>query len=166
MRRDAKYRDPNMPTFDYRFTVDAPKSAVSAFHRDTRVLKSLTPPPIFVLHSFEPLSAGSLADFTLWFGPVPVRWKAEHTGVSESGFTDTQISGPLARWEHTHTFTAVDAQTTIVDEHIAYEYGHGIHGLFGRLLFSKPALYSLLTARKLLTRRHLRTLLAGTRMLR
>jgi ligand-binding SRPBCC domain-containing protein len=45
-----------MSTFDYKFTVNAPVTAVSNFHHDTRILKKLSPPPIFVqIHRFEPL---------------------------------------------------------------------------------------------------------------
>ena len=63
-----------MPVFDYKFTVDAPATAVSNFHHDTRILKKLSPPPIFVqIHRFEPLGEGSKAEFTLWFGPLPLR---------------------------------------------------------------------------------------------
>ncbi len=144
-----------MQTFDYSFTVNAPLSAVSAFHHDTRILKKLTPPPIFVqIHHFEPLGEGSKAEFTLWFGPIPVRWKAIHSQVSPTGFTDTQASGPLRHWAHTHRFTAVSPQRTQVHEHIEFEHDGGMRGLLSRLLFAKPGLFLLFTARKLLTRWH------------
>ena len=64
-----------MPTFNYSFEVDAPLTAVSEFHHDTRALKKLSPPPIFAqIHDYEPLGEGSMADFTLWFGPFPIHW--------------------------------------------------------------------------------------------
>ena len=64
-----------MAVFKYSFTVDAPLVKVSDFHRDTSVLKVLTPPPIIAqIHSYEPLGEGSVARFTLWFGPIPIRW--------------------------------------------------------------------------------------------
>jgi ligand-binding SRPBCC domain-containing protein len=143
-----------MPTFDYTFIVDAPQTTVAAFHHDTRVLKTLTPPPIFVqVHSFEPLGEGSMANFTLWFGPFPVHWKAIHTNVSENGFTDIQARGPLKRWQHAHHFSAVSDEVTLVSEHIDYEYAGGIKGLLSRLMYSEAALYLLFTARKIITRR-------------
>lgn len=152
-----------MPTFDYSFTVDAPQEAVVAFHHDTSVLKTLTPPPIFVqIHSYEPLGEGSVANFTLWFGPFPIYWKAIHSNVDEKGFTDTQARGPLKRWQHTHRFSAVSDDVTRVSEHIEYEYKSGIRGLIGRLLFSPPALTLLFNSRKLITRRAIgRSLLKG-----
>lgn len=145
-----------MPTFDYRFTVNAPLTAVSAFHHDTRVLKTLTPPPVFVqVHKFEPLGEGSQAEFTMWFGPIPLRWQAVHSDVSVNGFTDTQVSGPLQSWRHTHRFTAVTPNITEIHEHIEYTYPPGLRGLFSRLFFNKAGLTFLFTARKLITRRHL-----------
>lgn len=83
-------------TFQYAFAVRAALAAVAEFHHDARALQRLTPPPLFVqLHRVEPLAEGSLASFTLWFGPLPVRWMAVHSGVDFlHGFTDTQHSGP------------------------------------------------------------------------
>lgn len=145
-----------MIVFNYSFEVAAPITAVSAFHHDTRALKKLSPPPIFAqIHSYEPLKDGSKADFTLWFGPFPVHWVAVHSDVSENGFTDTQVSGPLKFWQHTHHFTAVSASKTRVTEHIEYAHATGLRGIISRLLFNKPALYMLFTARKMLTRRGL-----------
>lgn len=149
-----------MPIFDYSFTVDAPRLAVHNFHHDTSVLKKLTPPPIFVqIHHYEPLSEGSRSEFTLWFGPIPVRWQAVHSEVGPCGFTDTQVSGPLKKWRHTHRFVARDEDVTLVKEHIEYEFEEGIRGLTGRLLFSSPALTLLFTARKIITRREIRRIM-------
>lgn len=146
-----------MQTFDYAFTVNAPVTAVSDLHHDTRILKKLSPPPLFAqIHSFEPLAEGSRAEFTLWFGPLPVRWTAVHLHVGPQGFTDCQEKGPLKFWEHTHRFTAVDVHTAQICEHIEYEHFSGWRGWFSRLLFSKPGLALLFTARKWLTRYHLR----------
>lgn len=146
-----------MPTFDYTFTINAPLAAVSAFHHDTSVLKTLTPPPLFVqIHNFEPLGEGSVANFTIWFGPFPLHYSVVHTNVDENGFTDTQVRGPLENWQHTHCFTAVNDEVTQVSEHVEYEYKKGIRGLANRLLFSKPALTMLFTARKLITRNQIR----------
>ncbi len=147
----------SMPTFDYTFTVPASVEAVRLFHHDTRALKKLTPPPIFAqIHDYEPLGEGSRAEFTLWFGPLPLRWLAIHSDVSQRGFTDTQAEGPLASWQHTHRFTPVDATHTRISEHIEYAYKPGLWGWFTRLLFGRPGLLGLFTARNLLTRWYLR----------
>ena len=146
-----------MPTFDFTFTVDASLTAVSQFHKDTRILKKLSPPPIFVqIHRYEPLADGSEAEFTLWMGPLPLRWLAIHSNVSANGFTDTQAQGPLKAWQHTHRFTAVSPHTTQLHEHIEYTHHSGLRGVLSRLLFNPAGLYGLFTARKLLTRWHVR----------
>lgn len=146
-----------MPVFDYAFTVPASLDAVRDFHRDTSALKRLTPPPTIVqLHSIEPLGEGSVSKFTLWVGPLPLHWTAVHKHVSAHGFTDIQASGPAAKWEHTHTFTAVSPTVTKIQEHIEYEHKRGLWGIVTRLLFSKPNLFFMFTYRKLATRWHLR----------
>ena len=148
-----------MPIFDYTFTVDAPLTAVSAFHHDTRVLKRLTPPPLIIqVHKFEPLAEGSIGEFTLWVGPVPLQWTAVHSKVSVNGFTDTQKRGPLKSWQHTHRFTAVSPTTTQIHEHIEYTYPSGLRGLFMRLLFNDLGLRSMFTARRWITRRALKVI--------
>ncbi|MEM9712945.1 MAG: cyclase [Actinomycetota bacterium] len=143
-----------MPVFDFRFTVDASLEQVSAFHHGTEVLQQLTPPPtIMRVHEAEPLGEGSVSRFTVWFGPLPIRWEATHSDVSENGFTDTQTSGPMRRWVHTHRFSEIAPGTVEVHEHIEYEHGGGAWGVLTRLLFSKPALLAQFTFRKLVTRR-------------
>lgn len=143
-----------MPKFNYTFTVDAPLEAVSNFHKDTRVLKKLSPPPIFAqIHEYEPLAEGSKADFTLWFGPLPIHWQAQHSNVSLHGFTDTQIRGPLKYWQHKHLFTPTADGKTLISEQIDYEHDTGLRGVLSRLLFSRPGLTMLFTARKIITRR-------------
>ena len=142
-----------MPVFDFAFRVDASPAAVREFHHDTRALRRLTPPPTFVqLHSIEPLGEGSVSRFTLWVGPVPLRWKAVHRDVTDHGFTDVQAEGPAAKWEHTHSFVPLDDGTTEIREHIEFEHKPGLAGLLTRVLFSRPNLLAMFTYRMLVTR--------------
>lgn len=148
-----------MPVFDFSFEVAAPLEVVRAFHHDTSALKKLTPPPTIVqIHSVEPLAEGSVSTFTLWVGPLPLHWRAVHRNVSDRGFTDVQASGPARKWEHTHTFTAIDDSTTRIDEHIEYEHQSGFWGLVTRLLFSWPNLFFMFSYRKWVTQRACRRL--------
>lgn len=143
-----------MTTFDYRFTVDASLEDVSAFHFETGILKALTPPPVYMrVHRFDPLANGSVGEFTMWLGPIPVHWKAVHSGVSETGFTDTQVEGPLKSWVHTHSFSVVSDFCTEVHEHIEFEHHRGLKGIWSRLLFPIPALRLLFWYRRFATRR-------------
>lgn len=112
-----------MRHFKHCTRVYAPIERVAEFHRSTAALKILTPPPIFVqLHHVEPLSDNSVADFTLWLGPIPVRWIARHSNVDPlSGFVDTQVKGPFHSWEHRHKFVAIDDHITDVIDQIQAE---------------------------------------------
>lgn len=150
--------------FRHSFTVDAPVNAVAEFHYQLGAMKQLTPLPLVMqVHKAEPVGEGSQARFTLWFGPLPLRWHAVHSQVTSRGFTDTQVSGPLQFWRHTHRFVALDTHMTRVEDHIVYEHAAGIKGLFSHLLFSSPGLLYLFTARKYLTRRGVARLLAAER---
>jgi ligand-binding SRPBCC domain-containing protein len=144
-------------TFVHHFVVRAPLAAVSAFHRDASGLQRLTPPPIVVqFNRVEPLAEGSLADFTLWLGPFPVRWVAVHSEVDPlSGFTDTQAAGPSRYWRHTHRFEVIDSVHTRVSEHIEHAHHPGWRGLVSRFLFNSLALRLLFTYRGIITRRAL-----------
>jgi ligand-binding SRPBCC domain-containing protein len=110
--------------YHHAFRVRAPVRAVAEFHRHVRVLKQLTPFPIFIhFNHVEPMGEGSTVDFTLWFGPVPVRWVAVHSDLGPEGFTDTQVEGPFEHWVHRHEFIEIDEHSTEVVDDIQAEHG-------------------------------------------
>lgn len=143
-----------MPVFQYKFEVPAAREAVTRFHSGTRVLQRLTPAYVQV-HRVEPLADGSVSEFTVWFGPFPIRWRAVHRDVGPNGFTDVQSGGPLEAWEHIHQFEPVDGDCTRITERIEYEYRSGWRGLYGRILFGRPALRFLFWYRARQTRKAL-----------
>lgn len=144
-----------MRTFDFTFTVRAPLPAVAEVHRDTRALELLTPPPVQVrMHCVESLAEGSVSDFTLWFGFLPIRWLARHSDVDTvHGFTDTQVRGPMKHWVHTHTFSEEVGGLARITEHIEYEHFSGARGLLSRLLFTPIGLWMTFCYRRYATRR-------------
>lgn len=144
-----------MPTFDYSFEVAAPVDKVVTFHHDTRVLQRLTPGYVR-LRRRDPLADGAIAEFTVWLGPIPIRWRALHRDVGPNGFTDIQDEGPMKSWVHTHRFEPIGASTTRVTEHIEYEYGGGWDGVRGRLFFGPLALRALFAFRAWRTQRAFR----------
>lgn len=78
------------------------------------------------------LSGGGEIDFTLWFGPLPIHWVVCIEDVSESGFTDRQLSGPFSKWVHRHSFAPVDDHTTEVTDYITLRLKpHPFWGLVG-----------------------------------
>ena len=46
----------------------------------------------------ERMASGDEMDFTLWAGPMPLRWVARIEDASPNGFTDRQVRGPFASW--------------------------------------------------------------------
>jgi ligand-binding SRPBCC domain-containing protein len=135
-----------MKQYKHRFRVQAPLASVAEFHRDTRALKRLTPPPLMIrFNDLQPLAEGSVADFTMWFGPLPIRWVAVHSDVnSTTGFTDTQAAGPFEYWVHRHSFQALDDNSTeIRDEIQAQPSGHPFWGLVSRFMWlNLPILFA------------------------
>ena len=104
----------------HRFQIKAPLSSVAAFHQKHTSMGEITPPPIRVEFHRLPadFSDGGELEFTLWFGPIPIRWTASIEGASASGFTDRLVTGPFSQWVHRHIFVQVDDQTTEVIDQI------------------------------------------------
>ncbi|MFP3855277.1 MAG: SRPBCC family protein [Anaerolineales bacterium] len=114
--------------YKHRFKVEAPLAAVRQFHQRMESFKALTPPPIIVqLHRApENPGQGDEMEFTLWLGPLPVRWLAEFTQVDQDGFTDLQKHGPFKRWVHHHHFTSQPNGSTVIEDRIEVEIGLGM----------------------------------------
>jgi ligand-binding SRPBCC domain-containing protein len=100
----------------HSFVVKAPLSEVVAFHRHSASMAAITPPPIVVRMHTAPaiLNEGAPMDFTLWFGPFPLRWTAQIERLTPGGFVDRQIRGPFASWEHQHSFAVLGEESTAV----------------------------------------------------
>jgi ligand-binding SRPBCC domain-containing protein len=105
--------------YQHRFRVNASLDNVAEFHRRSASMAAITPPPIFVrVHRASAILAdGDEMDFTMWFGPLPLRWLARIEATSPEGFTDRQLKGPFAEWVHSHKFIKIDDETTeVLDE--------------------------------------------------
>lgn len=147
-----------MESFDWITRVSAGVPAVAKFHALPETIRRLTPPVIpMTQHRLEPLAEGSISEFTLWFGPLPVRWTALHVDVdSRSGFTDVQTAGPFDHWVHVHRYEPDPAGGTRIVERIDYRHASGWRGLITHTFFSRPMLYLLFTYRSWVFRRALR----------
>jgi ligand-binding SRPBCC domain-containing protein len=106
--------------FLHRFKVQASLSRVSDFHRYSTSLGAITPPPaILRIHRApQELGEGDEMDFTIWLGPLPIRWVARIEEVSQAGFVDRQLLGPFNEWVHLHSFIRIDEHTTQVQDYI------------------------------------------------
>ena len=113
-----------MPTFER--SVDLPVSPTEAFdwHAREGAFERLKPPwqRLEVRHRDGPLANGSRVTFTVYQGPVPLDWTAEHRDVVPGeGFRDVQLHGPFRRWDHHHRFEPLpDAETCHLVDHIDY----------------------------------------------
>lgn len=120
--------------YTHRFEVRAPLAQVAEFHHRAASMVAITPPPIVVRIHRSPvvLEEGDEMDFTMWLGPLPLRWLARIENVSTNGFIDRQLHGPFAEWVHRHTFIPVDEQmTAVIDEIDMRLRAHPVWGLVG-----------------------------------
>ncbi|MEZ4771200.1 MAG: hypothetical protein R2844_22620 [Caldilineales bacterium] len=105
--------------YQHRFRVQAPVEVVAAFHSRSAAMGIITPPPLVtqVHRAPELVAVGESMEFTLWMGPLPMRWVAGFEDVTPTGFVDRMVRGPVRRWQHRHSFVAIDKRTTdVVDE--------------------------------------------------
>jgi ligand-binding SRPBCC domain-containing protein len=106
----------------------------------------ITPPPAVVKVHQAParLDDGDEMDFTVWLGPLPVRWKARIEDVSATGFVDRQLQGPFRCWTHRHSFQPIDEETTEVVDEIEFKLAkHPVRGIMGLgMSLSLPFLFA------------------------
>lgn len=131
--------------YQHEFRLNAPLDQVAAFHGQSANMAAITPPPISVrIHQApEQLADGSVMNFTLWMGPVPVNWISQIEAVSPNGFIDRQLSGPFKFWLHQHRFTALSDGITLVQDEIQAELKpHPWWGLVGLAMWlGMPVLF-------------------------
>lgn len=132
--------------FEQRFRVRAPLAAVADFHSQAESMAAITPPfiPVQMQHAPSRLREGGEMAFTMWLGPLPVRWRALVHKVSPTGFSDRQLDGPFREWVHRHSFIAVDDHTTeVVDEVRARLRRHALWGPVGLAMWlGLPVLFA------------------------
>lgn len=123
--------------FHRSFQVKAPIERVVSFHRSANSLKAITPPFLFMSAIQAPaeLSEGDEMAFTLWMGPLPVRWEARVENFTPVGFDDIQTRGPYQRWMHEHRFEALAPNLTRIDDQIEYQlHRHGFWRIISFLM--------------------------------
>ena len=143
--------------FVQRSVIKTTMADIKRFHEEPRALARLTPPPVWMQVQRDDrrsLTEGEI-EFTLWFGPLPIRWLARHeTGPTPDSFADVQLRGPLARWRHEHIFRQVEGGVELTDR-ITLAHRRGLVGLFTRLAFDGLPLRLLFLYRHWRTRRTL-----------
>ncbi len=110
-----------------------------AWHARPGAFERLLPPweNIEIIRAASSLVDGAQAELAVRIGPIRKRWIAQHDKLADGiGFQDVQVSGPFAKWEHTHRMVPIDAQSSSVrssslEDSIQYDVPLG---WLGRLL--------------------------------
>ena len=126
-----------MPHFYYESIINAPATLVFDWHHESAAIEKLTPPwePVKVVGTPASIDeTGSRTTLELRvFGFMRLYWVAEHRNYQPGkSFQDIQISGPFARWCHTHSVEPIDENTCRYIDSIDYKVPCGWFGeLFG-----------------------------------
>jgi ligand-binding SRPBCC domain-containing protein len=111
-------------TVKCELTLQLPREQVFAFFADAKNLELITPGHLnFKITSPQPieLRKGALIDYQLSLHGIPMNWRTEITVWDPPRrFVDTQLKGPYSQWIHTHTFTEIDANTTLIEDEVRY----------------------------------------------
>jgi len=114
--------------------LSVPLTEVFSFFESPENLADITPDwlEFRVLNGKEGVSVFEGAEFhyTIRWLSAKLRW---HTKITEyrppERFTDVQVRGPYASWEHLHTFAEVPGGTLIRDQ-VTYRIPFGLIGKF------------------------------------
>ena len=135
-----------MPILCSRAWVPAPVDEVFAFFDDPGNLGRLMPPPVSIrLLRIEPAppQPGSIFEFRYGLGPFKRTWTVRLVQrVENQSFVDETLSGPMARFHHSHTFTAARRGTWIEDR---IDFHVGPDGVIGAVIDRIAAMVMRLT---------------------
>lgn len=121
--------------FEYRSEFPASSKEVFDWHKIQSAFERLSPPwdEVKIVERSNSIEKGArtIIDVRIW--PIWKRWIAEHTDYTEGvSFTDTQITGPFAYWQHQHRVSPLTPNTSTLTDHIEYTLPLGILGrIFG-----------------------------------
>ena len=135
-----------MPIIRSRAWVAAPIEEVFDFFDNPANLAKLMPPSVAIrLVRIDPAPPrpGSIFEFRYGLGPIQRTWTVRLLDrVLNERFVDETISGPMARFHHSHTFTAARSGTRIEDR---IDFHVGPDGLLGTVIDAVAAIIMRLT---------------------
>ncbi len=104
--------------------------------------KILTPSPI-------EMKEGALIDYTVRILGFPIRWRTLITKYDPPNiFIDQQLKGPYSLWHHTHTFTKISDNETLIKDIVVYVIPFGFIGRIIHSLYIKRDLEKIFLYRK------------------
>ena len=115
-------------TFERTLDCPVPADELFAWHARPGAFRRLLPPweKVRVVGPTAEIKSGERQELELTVGPFSKRWVAEIREVEPgTGFRDVQLSGPFAKWEHTHDMEARGAGASILRDKIEYELPAG-----------------------------------------
>lgn len=101
-----------------------PVSEVWTWHQRAGALGRLLPPwePLELLRREGCVEEGARTTVRVGVGPFGVEWTSEHLAPDPPhAFTDFQVEGPFARWQHRHLFCPLEDGGCEVEDRIEYE---------------------------------------------
>ena len=119
--------------------VPVPAARAFGFYADALNLEPMTPPWLhFRVTTPGPITmgAGTLLDYRLRLHGVPISWQTRiETWEPPLRFTDTQVRGPYALWEHTHEFEPEGENACTMHDRVRYAIPYGPLGDLAHRLF-------------------------------
>jgi ligand-binding SRPBCC domain-containing protein len=115
-----------MAEYTYRAsqTIALPRDEVFEFFSKAENLERITPPALgFQIVTPTPIKIekGTLIDYRISMRGIPMKWRSEITVWDPPyEFADEQRAGPYKQWIHTHRFTELDDNTTLMEDEVRY----------------------------------------------
>lgn len=117
--------------FEYSSEFPFSSKEVFDWHKKESAFQRLSPPwdEVRIIERSNGIEKGArtVIDVRIW--PFWKRWIAEHTSYTEgTSFTDTQVTGPFAYWQHEHKVSSITENTCSLTDHIEYTLPLGLLG--------------------------------------
>ena len=102
----------------------------------------ITPPPV-------EMKQGAIIDYTIRLFKVSIHWRTLITSFEPPfRFVDEQIKGPYSFWHHTHTFTKINENETLIKDTVLYSIPLGFIGRIVHWIYIKRDLKKIFSYRK------------------
>ncbi len=109
--------------FVRRSTINASAADLYDWHLRPGAFLRLQPPweKVKLIRQSGPLGPGCEVEIGVNIGPIEQRWVAQHADfVPGEQFRDIQISGPFAKFEHTHRMRPLSRESSELEDSIEY----------------------------------------------